>query len=72
MKAIRYSEYGTPDVLEYLELDDPVPAPGEALIAVRCASVIPGDWKVRAGNLRDTFPLSLPTIPGRDGAGRGG
>ena len=22
MKAIRYSEYGTPDVLEYLELDD--------------------------------------------------
>ena len=69
MKAIRYSEYGTPDVLEYLELDDPVPAPGEALIAVRCASVIPGDWKVRAGNLRDIFPISLPTIPGRDGAG---
>ena len=33
MKAIRYSEYGTPDVLEYLELDDPVPAPGEAFRA---------------------------------------
>lgn len=69
MKAIQYSRYGGPDVLDLVDLPDPVPAPDEALIAVRCASVIPGDWKVRAGHLQDLFPLDLPTIPGRDGAG---
>ena len=69
MKAIQYSRYGGPDVLELVELPAPVPAPEEVLIAVRCASVIPGDWKVRAGHLQEMFPLDLPTIPGRDGAG---
>ncbi len=69
MKAIRYSQYGGPEVLDYLDLPDPIPAPNEALIAVRCASVIPGDWKVRSGKLHEMFPIDLPTIPGRDGAG---
>jgi NADPH:quinone reductase-like Zn-dependent oxidoreductase len=69
MKAIQYARYGGPDVLEFRDLPNPVPAPDEALIAVRCASVIPGDWKVRSGLLREMFPIDLPTIPGRDGAG---
>lgn len=69
MKAIQYNRYGGPDVLEIVDLPAPVPAPDEVLIAVRCASVIPGDWKVRAGHLQEMFPLDLPTIPGRDGAG---
>ena len=69
MKTIQYSCYGSPDVLELVDLPAPVPAPDEALIAVQCASVIPGDWKVRAGHLQEMFPLELPTIPGRDGAG---
>lgn len=69
MKAIQYSRYGGPDVLKIVDLPAPVPAPDEVLIAVRCASVIPGDWKVRAGHLQEMFPLDLPTIPGRDGAG---
>lgn len=69
MKAIQYARYGGPDVLEVVDTPDPVPAPDEALISVRCASVIPGDWKVRSGLLQDMFPLDLPTIPGRDGAG---
>ena len=69
MKAIQYSRYGSPDVLDLVDLPAPVPAPDEALIAVQCASVIPGDWKVRAGHLQQMFPLELPTIPGRDGAG---
>ncbi|MFT5486619.1 MAG: NADPH:quinone reductase-like Zn-dependent oxidoreductase [Paracoccaceae bacterium] len=69
MKAIQYSRYGGPDVLNIVELPAPVPAPDEAVITVHCASVIPGDWKVRAGHLQEMFPLDLPTIPGRDGAG---
>lgn len=69
MKAIQYTRYGGPEVLGLVDLPTPVPAPDEALIAVCCASVIPGDWKVRAGHLQEMFPLDLPTIPGRDGAG---
>lgn len=69
MKAIQYSRYGGPDVLEFVDLPAPAPAPDEVLIAVRCASVIPGDWKVRSGHLQEMFPLDLPTTPGRDGAG---
>tara|TARA_R110002072_G_scaffold16806_9_gene65069 strand:- start:3050 stop:3985 length:936 start_codon:yes stop_codon:yes gene_type:complete len=69
MKAIQYTRYGGPDVMELVDLPDPAPGPDEALISVRCASVIPGDWKVRAGHLKEMFPLDLPTIPGRDGAG---
>lgn len=69
MKAIQYRRYGGPEVLGLVDLPTPVPAANEALISVRCASVIPGDWKVRAGHLQKMFPLDLPTIPGRDGAG---
>lgn len=69
MKAIQYSRYGGPDVLQYVDKETPKPSPDEALISVRCASVIPGDWKVRSGALQEMFPLSFPTIPGRDGAG---
>ena len=69
MKAIRYSRYGGPDVMEYREVPDPIPGPDEALIAVEFASVIPGDWKVRSGKLQDMFPIQFPTTPGRDGAG---
>lgn len=69
MQAIQYSRYGGPDVLNIVDLPNPIPAQDEALIAVKAASVIPGDWKVRAGHLQEMFPLNLPTIPGRDGAG---
>ena len=69
MKAIQYSRYGGPDVLEHVDIDAPEPGPDEVLISVRSASVIPGDWKVRSGVLQEMFPLQFPTIPGRDGAG---
>ena len=49
MQAIIYRRYGPPDVLEYEELDRPVPAPGEVLIQVRAASVNPYDWHFLRG-----------------------
>lgn len=69
MKAIRYARYGGPEVLDYTDIPDPVPADDEVLIEVHAASVAPGDWKVRAGMLQHLFPVELPTVPGRDGAG---
>lgn len=69
MKAIRFSRYGGPDVLELLELPDPQPGPNEVLIDIEAATAIPGDWKLRAGLLQAHFNVTLPKIPGRDGAG---
>lgn len=69
MRAIVYDHFGGPEVMRLAEVSDPRPAAGEVLIAVRAASVIPGDCKLRAGHLQHHFPITFPKIPGRDGAG---
>lgn len=69
MRAIRFSRYGGPEVLELVELADPRPGPDEVLIDIEAATAIPGDWKLRAGLLQAHFKVALPKIPGRDGAG---
>ena len=45
MKAIQFKTFGTPDVLEYVELPTPKPAAGHALVRVKSASVNPSDVK---------------------------
>ena len=42
MKAIVYTKYGTPDVLELKEIDKPIPKENEVLIKVYAASL--NDW----------------------------
>ncbi|MEO7990922.1 MAG: NAD(P)-dependent alcohol dehydrogenase [Chryseolinea sp.] len=42
MKAIVYTKYGTPDVLELKEIDKPIPKPDEVLIKVHAVSL--NDW----------------------------
>ena len=39
MKAIVYRKYGSADVLEFQEVDKPVPKDDEVLIEVRAASL---------------------------------
>jgi NADPH:quinone reductase-like Zn-dependent oxidoreductase len=70
VKAVRFARFGPPEVLQLEEAPTPVPAPREIVVAVQAASVTPGDTKLRAGLLQKMFPVSLPCIPGRDGAGR--
>ena len=70
MKAVQFERFGPPEVLAMAERPLPVPGPGEVLIEIAAASVTPGDSKLRAGLLQTIFPVSLPCIPGRDGAGR--
>ena len=49
MKAIVYSEYGSPDVLELQEIDKPAVKDDDVLIRVRAASVNPLDWHFMRG-----------------------
>jgi NADPH:quinone reductase-like Zn-dependent oxidoreductase len=44
MKAIVYTEYGSPDVLQFKDADRPVPLDDEVLIEVQAASVNAYDW----------------------------
>jgi zinc-binding alcohol dehydrogenase/oxidoreductase len=65
VKAVRIHEDGGPEVLRYEEVDDPVPADGEELVALRAASINHLDVWIRKG---------LPSVPkprilGADGAG---
>ena len=69
MKAARYEEYGDPDVLKLVEVDEPHAGSDEIRIAVRAAGVNPIDWKIRAGQMREMMPLSLPAGTGFDAAG---
>ena len=69
MQAVRYARYGGPEVLRHEDVPLPEPGPGQVRVDLRAASVIPADWKVRAGQLQHLFPISFPKIPGRDGAG---
>src|SRR2546425_10709109 len=49
MKAIVYSNYGSPDVLKCEEIEKPHTGDNEVLIKVRAASVNPVDWHFMRG-----------------------
>jgi NADPH:quinone reductase-like Zn-dependent oxidoreductase len=44
MKAIVYDRYGPPDVLQYREIETPIPADSQVLIRVHASSANPYDW----------------------------
>ncbi|MFC4615134.1 NAD(P)-dependent alcohol dehydrogenase [Cellulomonas algicola] len=49
MKAVEYTEYGSPDVLRVVDVDRPEPGPDEVLVAVRAVSVNGSDWEGLTG-----------------------
>ncbi|GAB3824397.1 zinc-binding dehydrogenase [Kribbella italica] len=72
MRAIRLYEFGPAENLTLEEVPDPVPAAGEVLIAVEAAGVHLLDTALRQGTAGGgpVAPPTLPTIPGREVAGR--
>jgi NADPH:quinone reductase-like Zn-dependent oxidoreductase len=49
MRAIVYTEYGPPDVLQLTEVARPTPKDNEVLIKIRAASINPLDWHFMRG-----------------------
>lgn len=71
MRAVRFTEFGI-DNLAVEELEDPVAAQGEVLIATEAATINPADFAVVSGAAAPGFPPTFapPYTPGWDLAGR--
>ena len=67
MKAIKVSAFGGPDVMEYVEIADPVPALGEKLIEVTAIGVNYADTLQIDNSYR--VPQTLPLFPGLEVVG---
>lgn len=69
MKAMRFHEYGEPQVLRLDEVAVPSPGEGEVLVRVAATSFNGVDANIRAGRMQDPMPLVLPHTLGLDVAG---
>jgi NADPH:quinone reductase-like Zn-dependent oxidoreductase len=69
MKAVVYTEYGEPEVLQVGEVEEPHAGPGQIRVRVQAAGVNPFDWKLRSGAMAEMMPVEFPKVPGSDVAG---
>ena len=69
MKAIRFHEYGDPEVLRLDEADVPTPGQGQVRVRVAATSFNGVDANIRAGRMQGPMPMDLPHVPGLDVAG---
>jgi len=65
MKAIQIAQPGGSEVLQYVDVETPTPARGEALVRMEAIGVNFIDVYHRTG----LYPLPLPFVPGSEGAG---
>jgi NADPH:quinone reductase-like Zn-dependent oxidoreductase len=68
-QAVRFSEFGGPEVLEIQEVPTPEPGPGEVLVEVYAAGISPVETAVRGGANADRWPVEFPSGQGRELAG---
>ena len=65
MRAIQITKTGGPEVLELVELPQPGPKAGEALVKIAASGVNFIDTYLREGR----YPAPLPFVPGQEAAG---
>ena len=64
MRAVEVARFGGPDALELRELPDPVPGPGQVVVAASACDVLFVDTVIRSGRGTDYFPIRPPYVPG--------
>jgi NADPH:quinone reductase-like Zn-dependent oxidoreductase len=69
MKAVRFHEYGDPDVLRYEDVEQPAPGSGQVRLRVAGSAFNPVDDGIRGGWLQGPFPVTLPHTPGIEVSG---
>jgi len=69
MKAVRFDRYGDVDVLDVVEVPDPVPGDGQVLVRVRASGINPGEASIRRGVYAERWPATFPSGQGSDLAG---
>jgi len=67
MRVVRFEKYGDADVLDFVDVPDPVPAAGEVLVRAEALGVGVPDILMRRGTYSWIPPL--PVIPGNELAG---
>ncbi|MYS22739.1 NADPH:quinone reductase [Streptomyces sp. DvalAA-14] len=63
-RAVRFDQYGGPEVLHIAEVPVPAPAAGEVLVEVRATSINPGEASIRSG----TFMPGSADFPSGEGS----
>lgn len=68
MRQVIVEEFGGPEVLKLVELDTPVPGPGEVLVRLTCIGMNHADLMMRAGEYK-LASGDPPFTPGIEGGG---
>ena len=69
MRAVKFTSYGGPDVLDVVEVQRPTAGPGQVVVAVITAATNPGEIGIREGHFADVWPANFPEGQGNDLAG---
>ncbi len=64
VRAVEVVRFGGPDALRLRELPDPVPGPGQVVVAASVCDVLFVDTVIRSGRGADYFPIRPPYVPG--------
>lgn len=67
MKVVVCYEYGSPEVLKFIESPKPIPEPNQILIKTFASSVTAGDWRVRSLDMPSGFQWIAPLVLGFNG-----
>ncbi len=72
MKAVLQTKYGSPEVLQFIEVNKPLPGKDQVLVKVQAVGLNMADWRLLAGSpfFIRLMGLGKGKIPGSDIAGR--